>query len=147
MRKLALILVVIMSTFGCASLKEISDEYPILTHIVLSNAVSQRIEGASDPQAKAAQYMAGVSRFRGTPTGLPRELPFESLEEIVRIQLDYKDMTPADRKALDDILLLTKLVITKELSKRGFETIPADYKVDISAILDAIEAGARVYLP
>ena len=144
MRKL-LLLVVILSTFGCASLKEIADEYPVLTHITLSNAVAQRIKSASDPQAKAAQYMAGVSRFRASAGH--SEVPYSTLGEFTRNKLGYDQMTPADRKALDDLLFLGKLVISKELEKRGIKEIPADYTVDLGAILDAIEAGARVYLP
>ena len=89
--------------------------------------------------------ISGASRLRSASSGAVN-IQYSTLGEFVRTAVKYDEMVPADRKGVDDLLLLVKLVLERELSKKGLPHIPMDYKVNIVIFLDAIESGARVYL-
>lgn len=139
-----LIILFLVSLSGCATLKEIAQENPVLTYIVVSNGVSQRIKHADDQTAKAEFYMGLVAALKGAGGG---SIPYASAGDIIRSKVGYAEMHPADKKAIDDLLFLSKLAIEKELAKRGIKEIPDNFSIDLTVYLDAIEAGARVYLP
>lgn len=139
-----LLVITFVVTSGCATIKEVAEEYPALTNFGIAAVTMKHIEKADNPKEKAGKIIAGIGRFK---IAGELSITYGSLGEVVRKRLGYASMLPSDKFLTDETLKFAKLVIQKELAKRGMKIVPADYKIDLGFLLDAIEAGARVYLP
>lgn len=133
----------VFSMAGCAQINEFFEEQPVLSMITVKHTVARKINTASDPKAKAIRYIDAVAKVRavvdeGTVT-------LSTLDGVIKNALGYDKLELIDRLLIDDLLMIAKQSLAKELEVANVP-IPEEYKVNLNLLLDAIEMGAKIHL-
>lgn len=91
---------IILLFTGCA----LTPDQQVISDIATRNVVAQYIQAAKDPAKRAEKLSQAVSRIEASiAIGMTKG----SLVELMTSQLDNKDLSPADRLLMKDILDLT----------------------------------------
>lgn len=140
------LIAILLSVSGCAQFNKYISDNPALTYVGVSTAVSQYIKSKSDgslvvAQSKARVISGHVDAIRSAITDDVTTIA--DVVNIVKHQIGYDKLDPADKLAADNILMLATEGLRSEQVELGLSD---ETRVSINRILDAAAAGAVVYL-
>lgn len=143
--KLLTLLTVLLFIPGCQSINHALQDNELLSYIAIKNAVAQYIDSKGDEfdqKVTAQRFMTATNAAEG----FIESNPLASIDNVLNVakrSVNYDDKSLADQLLIDDILLIVSKSINQQ--KRD-KNIPDDYVVSIKQVIEAVRAGARVFL-